>query len=258
MSSVVENLLKRSFKKGPFNDGRKIGLVLTGGTMSSVHGAGAVIALEELGLAHSFDFVYTASAGFPNASYFLSENTRAGASIYYEELKDKKFINFLKIWKPINFERVVDSIRNIKPINCEKLWENRCELYLKVDEKFNQAQFFNLKDFSPKDYFNILRTAISFPFISEGGFIRKKKYFDGEVTDKDHEDFILKAVSSDYTDLLIIYNQRKQRLFGLSFSKNILEIVPDGDISIFETKSSVLKKACDSMTRKVLQVFKTN
>ena len=258
MSKVIKNILARKGMKGPFNDGRKIGLVLTGGSMSGVHGAGAVIALEELGLAHSFDIIFATSAGFPNASYLLSENTKVGASIYYEELKNRKFINFFKLWEPINFERVVETIRSIKPINCNKLWECNTEVCLKIDKKFNSPKYIKLKDYSPNEYFNILRSAISFPFVSKGGFIRKKKYFDGEVSDKDHEDFILEAVRSDYTDLLIVYNQKRQKLFGISFSEDILEITPDNDISIFETDSRILKEACDKMEKKVLEVFNVN
>ena len=249
MSQVIKNILARAGQKGPFNDGRKIGLVLPGGCMTGTIGAGAITGLEDLGLTHAFDFIYTTSAGFPNASCFLSGNMKFGSSVYYEGLKNRRFINFLKFWKPIDFERVVNVIRDIKAVDCEKLWG--------IDKEFNSPEYLKLKECSPDEYFDILKTAISFPYVSKGGLIKKKKYFDGAVTAKDHQDFILKAVSSDYTDLLIIYNQKKQKLFGISFSEDILEITPDNDISIFETNPRILKEACDKMERKVLEVFKS-
>ena len=257
MSQVIKNILARKGMKGPFNDGRKIGLVLPGGCMTGAIGAGAVTALEDLQLTYAFDFIYTTSAGFPNASCFLSGNMKFGSSVYYEGLKNRRFINFLKFWKPIDFERVVNVIRDIKAVDCKKLWECETEVFLKVDKKFNSPEFIKLKDCSPLEYFDILKTSIFFPYISKGGIIKKKKYFDGAITDKDHDDFILNAVRSDYTDLLIIYNQKRQKLFGISFSEDILEITPDNDISIFETNPRILKEACDKMEKKVLEVFNT-
>ena len=133
-------------------------------------------------------------------------------------------------------------IRDIKAVDCEKLWGSETEVFLKVDKEFNSPEYLKLKECSPDEYFDILKTAISFPYVSKGGLIKKKKYFDGAVTAKDHQDFILKAVISDYTDLL---------------SEDILEITPDNDISIFETNPRILKEACDKMERKVLEVFKS-
>ncbi len=50
MHSVIRALSNRRGKCVPVNDGRKISLVLCGGLMTGVRSAGAMIALEELGL----------------------------------------------------------------------------------------------------------------------------------------------------------------------------------------------------------------
>src|SRR5665213_922981 len=96
---VIKNLLARVGQKAPFKDGRKIGLILPGGMMAGINGAGAVCALEELELSQSFDVIYTASAGFANGSYLLSENTELGSTVYYEDLIGDKFIHLWKVWE---------------------------------------------------------------------------------------------------------------------------------------------------------------
>lgn len=83
MHPAIEHIAARRGKKVPIHDNRKIALVLMGGLMTGTRGAGAMIALEQLGLAHAFDFIYTASAGFPNACYMLTKNSRLGASVNF-------------------------------------------------------------------------------------------------------------------------------------------------------------------------------
>ena len=55
--------------------------------------AGMVVALEQLGLSDVFDVIYGASAGALNATYFLTKTAAYGASIYYENLLDRRFID---------------------------------------------------------------------------------------------------------------------------------------------------------------------
>jgi len=94
MHPVIQHILQRKGVKVPVNDGRKITLVLFGGLMSSVRGASAMVVFQDLGLSYSFDSIYTVSAGFPNASYMLSGDTRLGTSIYYDDLSGSRFFNF--------------------------------------------------------------------------------------------------------------------------------------------------------------------
>ena len=55
---VIKHLLARKNKKVPVKDGRKIVLVLCGGAMAGIRGAGFLIALKELGLDNAFDEIY--------------------------------------------------------------------------------------------------------------------------------------------------------------------------------------------------------
>jgi len=62
--------------------------------MRGVISAGMVAALEVLGLTHAFDAVYGSSAGAINAAYFLAGQAGLGSTIYYEDINNRRFINF--------------------------------------------------------------------------------------------------------------------------------------------------------------------
>ena len=56
MHSVIEHILARKDKAVPVNDGRKIALVLYGGLMTGVCGAGALQAFKEMGLGKAMQY----------------------------------------------------------------------------------------------------------------------------------------------------------------------------------------------------------
>lgn len=67
-------------------------LVLDGGVMRGLFGAGVVTALQEADIYPRIHSIYAASAGAHNAAYFLARQTRLGSSIYYEDLAGERFI----------------------------------------------------------------------------------------------------------------------------------------------------------------------
>lgn len=121
--SVIKNILARKNFSVPINDGKKICLVLFGGIMISVRGAGALTELEKLGLAHTFDEIYSMSSGFLNASYFLADQMSLGTRAYYENFSGLKFLNPFRFWKLANIDYLMKVIRKIKPLNTKKYWK---------------------------------------------------------------------------------------------------------------------------------------
>jgi predicted patatin/cPLA2 family phospholipase len=260
--SVIKNLEKRMGMSAPFNDGRKIGLVLPGGMMTGVNGAGAMCALEALGLTQAFDVVYTASAGFANASYLLSQNTEIGSTIYYEEFSGKNFIDFWKFWQPVNYDWAVKSVRNIKPVDRDKIWALATDFVLRLSnysDAHKKRIYLHIKEHNKEEYFDLFRAAISQPLVTRCTKIDFKKLCDGHLTNRDLIDQIKYALASDCTDLLIIYNHMGQvGLYDLDSSERYFEVVPtqDSRISLFETRGDVLKKAHRAMKEQILDIFK--
>jgi predicted patatin/cPLA2 family phospholipase len=252
-SKVIEYLRARAHTQGPFNDGRKIALILPGGLMSGVIGAGAVTAFEELGLTNAFDVVYCASAGFANASYFLSGNTALGSEVYWDEISGKKFVNFSKFWKPFNFEKVVRAIKINKPLLYQKLYSTDTELLVRLRNN-RIIKYVNIKSFPEKDYFKLLKAAISFPYLSRGAQIEGLRFYDGGRIMRDAcREYVEDALRDGATDIVIPYNHFHQVI--VLNSGNILEIIPEQLVSIFETKPEVLKTVHGAMRNQVLNMF---
>ena len=204
---IVERILSRQGKKGPFEDGEKMALVLLGGTMAGVNGAGAMIALQQLGLSHAFDAIFTASAGFPNASYLLAEDTEAGASIYYEELAEDRFINFWRFYKPINFEAVFDAIKNKKPLQYQKIWQSNSKLHLRMRSmETDKKMYIIAQSVDNFMYYDLLRASISFPILTKGFPIDGVRYCDGQITNNDICEHIFHALCyTSFSSIVIIY-----------------------------------------------------
>jgi predicted patatin/cPLA2 family phospholipase len=110
---AVEHILARARRgesAGGASDGRKLALVVEGGAMRGVFSAGVDVGLEELGLTRVFDEVYAASAGAINAAYFLAGQAAYGATIYYEDINNRQFIDFRRFRKVLDVDFLFDRI----------------------------------------------------------------------------------------------------------------------------------------------------
>jgi predicted patatin/cPLA2 family phospholipase len=264
MHPVIEHLLERKNKKIPVKDGRKIALVLFGGAMAGIRGAGAMVALHELGLANAFDEMYTASAGFCNASYLLSGNPAEGTTIYYENLCGNQFINYLKPWRMVNIDHMINCAQNLKPLNIKKILASKTKLYARVDNiSKNEESFLEAHDFPSKKYFELMRATTVIPYLSPGTVkIGHYKYKD-IITDDGWVNLLFDVLSSDLTDVLIIYNTPTQyrhihKKVVTSLNKErVYEILPKASwkLSKLETNSKIIKQAAIQMGNFTKNIF---
>jgi len=261
---VIQHLLSRKNKKVPVKDRRTISLIHFGGLMTGVRGAGAMIAFEELGLSYAFDNIYTISAGFANASYLLSHQTKLGTSIYYDDMKGDKFIKFYKLWKIADIDYVMDVVRFKKILNAFKIIAHKTKLFARVDNgENNTTQYLEVHKFTPQEYLSLFKAAISVPFLYPGYTeIGKYKFKDPDFRDKTLVKHVKHVLASKATDVVILYNQYSQYKYVNEKLKNlhekrVLQIYPDEqwELSIFETRPAVLKYAAKLMGDKVKKLF---
>lgn len=262
--TVIKHLLARKHKKVPIKDGRKIALVLFGGAMTGIRGAGSMIALKELGLDNAFDEIYCSSAGFCNASYLLSGNPEEGTSLYYEELSGHKFINLRKVWDLADVDYVIRCVKKAKPLNVKNILAHPTKLFVQVDNLIKkEIEFYEVHQHSPSRYFSLLKAAIKMPFLSPGTVRIGRGRFKDIIWDADWLPLIKKVFQSKATDILIIYNYQNQHTYvheHINFSKfkgNIYEICPKSDAGLnrTETNPAKLKKACMKMGNVVKKIF---
>ncbi len=265
MHSVVRNLLARQGRKVTFKDKRKIALVLFGGLMTGIRGCAATIALEEVGLRFAFDEIYVISAGFINASYFLSGQPRLGASIYFEANSVKKFINFWRFWKIVDIDYMINVMKTTKKLNIKNILAHPTKLHVRLMNSSKKIVYLGAHQVPRNSYMGLMEAATSLVFFHPGSAkIGKESYVDPDFRKDQLPDHMKKVLSSGATDILVIYNNPGQYH---SLKKHMLlpkdvvyEIYPDSAwrLNRFETKTEKLKQAAEQMGRLVKQVFGKN
>jgi hypothetical protein len=259
MHPVIEKISARRGAKTPVKDGEKLILFVLGGLTAGVRSAGALSALKEAGLTHSFDAIYSISAGFANSCYFLAEQVDTGLSIYYEDLNNKNFINKLHPWHLLNVDYIVDIMKRQKPLNIRKLYQAKTKLYAGMRNfKTKKTEYKEVHEHSPKEFFQLFRATTSVPFLSPGkvriGSGKYKDYTRHSLKLDDHLDLIFREKP---TGVLIIYNDFHQVKLPSLFSDKIYEIIPSKDwkLSHTETNSDALRFEADRMKAFVANLF---
>ena len=116
------------------DDDHRVALVVEGGCMRGVISAGAVTALEHLGLAQRFDAVYGVSAGAFDGAYMLAGQAAMGTTIYFEDLPAAHFVRarrMLAARPPIALDEVVDEIvARRKPLDLAAVEDARPEFHV--------------------------------------------------------------------------------------------------------------------------------
>lgn len=102
--------------------------------MRGVISAGAVTALEHLGLAQRFDAVYGVSAGAFDGAYMLAGQAAMGTTIYFEDLPAAQFVRarrMLAARPPLALDEVIDEIvARRKPLDVAAVEAARPEFHV--------------------------------------------------------------------------------------------------------------------------------
>src|SRR3954453_1952199 len=118
------------------DDDHRVALVVEGGCMRGVISAGAVTALEHLGLAQRFDAVYGVSAGAFDAAYMLAGQAAMGTTIYFEDLPATQFVRarrMLAARPPLALDEGIDEIvARRKPLNVAAVEDARPEFHVRA------------------------------------------------------------------------------------------------------------------------------
>lgn len=263
MHSAAAHLLARANRKPPFRDGRRIVLVLPGGIMTRIRGVGALIALDDLGLRFAFDEIHAFSAGVPTAIGFMSGHGRVGASIYWEELAGRKFINYLRAWKIVDIDYLMNIVTNSpKKIDVKAILANPTKLYVRLfDTKRKQVVYIEAHKVPENELLGLMRAAISLPYFHPGSTRIGSGYYSDLSPGEDHlSDHVRRVLANNPTDVVILYNNLRQyeNLHkAMSLPDKVLEIVPKTtfELTRFTTNSEKLKDAALEMGQHVLETF---
>lgn len=148
LEKVISKRRNSSSEPGKRSDDFRIGLVIEGGGMRGVVSGAMAAAIENLDLSRCFDAVYGASAGAMAAAFLVAGTARAGATIYYENINNRRFVNPWRFFSPkpimdLDF-LVYDVFKRSVPLNCQKIITSHCHLnVVMTDVKTGRKTVFN-------------------------------------------------------------------------------------------------------------------
>lgn len=250
MHPVIEHLIARAGKSGPFSDGRRIALVLWGGIMRAVRGAGALVALETMGLNSAFDSIYAVSAGFPLGSYFLAGQTRLGTGLFYEELVSPKFLNRWRFWQGMEVPYLIAAMREGKPLDTDAVLTSPTRMHVRVvNVKTRELEYLEVHQVGKSAFWQLMHAAVSVPILHRHpAEIAGQNYIDTNLNGRlsEHMRYVL---DTDHTDILVIYNAAIQRRMNLAEKTRVCELcpAPAWRLSRFEDDPKALKAAGQQM-----------
>lgn len=175
--------------------------------MRGVFGAGVCCALHELGYSEGFDEVYGVSAGALNGAYFISGAGAYGATIYYQDINNKNFINFFRWKKIIDIDFLIRIIEKVKPLNIKKFVSSSTVLSVLLTEVCTgKTVVFNNKS-KVTDILSILKATAAVPFAYDIPVnIQGADYLDGGISCPIP---ITEAIDGKCTDILVVLTRPK-------------------------------------------------
>lgn len=159
-------------------------LIIDGGLMKGVYGAGAVIALTEGGHQTAFDQVVGVSSGAPTAAYFLAGEAELGSSIFYEECASAAFIDWRRPRRAIDIEYLRDvftgSTGKVLPV--ERVFSGGVPLAFAVTEYTTATPRLVVPQDSP-EFFTAMHASLAMPAVlREPIMIDGVPYVDGGMS----------------------------------------------------------------------------
>ena len=162
----------------------KVALVVQGGGMRGVYSMGALRALDRAGLSNSFDVVLGSSAGAINGAYLLSGQAQDAVEVYVEHLSNRNFIDFVRFWKIVDIDYLVDVALKTKcRLNIPDLRASPCLLEVIVtNAETGLPEIFTNRD--EVDFYEVIRATAAMPGLYNKRIPLAGKYFvDGGLAD---------------------------------------------------------------------------
>lgn len=184
VKQAIFNRRASGYRIGKDEDGFKIGLVVEGGGMRGTISSSNIDALHQLGFGNCFDAIYGTSAGAINGAYFISGDINIGASIYYESIANKQFINLLRWPNVMSMDYLYNNwIIKGKPFDRKKVLTSPIMLYISVTNvETGGGKFFTNEINDERLLISCLRASTSTPlFSSNKEFIQGATYNDGMI-----------------------------------------------------------------------------
>lgn len=144
---------------------KKIAIVCSGGGMKGAYTAGALVALARHYHFGNPDMVVGGSASAGTLLYFIAGDYDGIEKVWTDLLATKKFISFLRFWRIMNIDYLVDRIfKRINPLGRETLKNARTKFFISATNvATGNLQFFTNKDLGSIDPYELVRASKAAP-----------------------------------------------------------------------------------------------
>ena len=204
---VLRVLLHRR-DNGSRADGHRIALVIAGGGMRGAYAGGMAHALQDAGLAESFDVVYGSSAGAYIGAALVLGGGEGAARIFFEDMAGRDFIDprRLRRGRPVvSLDHLIDHILvHAKPMPWELLGESATPLRV-VATAADDLTGHVLQPRTADEWKLALRATSSIPFLAgEPVDLHGRRWIDGSVSEPLP---LLRALRDGHTHVLALANR---------------------------------------------------
>jgi predicted patatin/cPLA2 family phospholipase len=207
---------------------------------------------EDLGLYDCFDSVHGSSAGACGGAYFAAGQARFGGAVYYEDINNRRFVNYLRplIGKPImDTDFLISEVmQHRKPLLVDRIIENPGLMNV-VMTRADTGEATTINCFkSSKHFFDVLAATIHLPVIAgREAFVEGEPFLDGGLT---HQIALESAQCLGATHAIIGMTrkegdvERRDRTRGFSFEAAVLKACYGKDIeTLFRRRNNRINDA---------------
>jgi len=182
---------------------RRSAVVLQGGAMRGVISAGAMVPMEALGFTEGFDAVYGSSAGALNGAYLLANQAAFGASVYYRDVANRRFINFLRPRKVLDMDFVFDEVVGSRSrLDVARIRSNRTPLHVVVTDARTGEEAVHSSHDPGIDVLTALKASAAVPILYDRTVaLNGSHYVDGSLVNPLP---VERAIRDGCTDILVV------------------------------------------------------
>lgn len=200
----------------------KTAWIFPGGAARAVYTAGNFFALSELNIKP--DIIIACSGSAPTSICYLTDKPEIIKKVWLESLSTKRFVNFLRFWKIVNVDYLIDeAIRKNNPLDMERFSQSKVLTFFPLtNTESGELEYFSNRD--NIDFWQVIKAAVSVPICTKlslkGSRVGEKFYSDSAGASR-YELHVNKAVEEGANKIIVFDNWHTEDNSGKYFFSKI-------------------------------------
>lgn len=187
----------------------KTAWIFPGGSARAVYTAGALYALSNMNIKKP-DIIIAASGSAPTSICYITGQYDIITKVWLESLSTRKFVSFLRFWKIVNTDYLVDDVlKKRNPLDMEKVMDSDILAYFPLTNGRTGV----IKYFSNKmkvDLWEVVKASVSIPILTnlfsiKGNPVNGKFFSDSSPASRFHL-HVKKAVEEGMERIIVFDN----------------------------------------------------